>query len=848
MDFHIPDYVRITIAGNSVTPYIISYSRKDDLCELSESFELQLSLTCPYTINPYNDVLIEELYNGSTGYVLRGYIVETDKNYEEGILTIRGLDKSVLLDDYFIPQNLTSTGQTVDYWINYLISLTGLSTHFDVSSVYIVENETPLGFQTVADAVMKLERQAAYYIKYDSQNDYIKIFRLGNSQTVLTITTNDVVDAKRSTGTENTRNVVKVFGGYKYNILDGSSTQVFAKARSGMPELLVDKTAAIVSPVLRSQTYAYIVANRILSVVNGLDDEQLYMLAGFYPTVHVGECVYIDVNFANLEFHGNRMITSIETNVSSDGAFTTIGVGKKCPRISINLPDPPVFVTDSVNGVGVSWNGGDSFLPSNTGLTGDALDAYGIAVNQWGQSMVLTKDGLYRRYGTGGTWSKLSELPDPVNTAGDYPTPTVASGITFLKVVDEPTGYGKFHVLAREDAGPLRSWIYTTKNFGMSWDSEELWINKTPSGYLWNIYPIDIEVSPTNNVYTLVNASQPKSGIYYTHQTSPYSFDLCTWSSETDPTVKHTIYDYDVSTRNCRIYSIPYNRRIAYAIQVLLFPAGYSCARINIHKTTDFGDTWTEIYNQVPSLPLPIEPDTFVYYYSWQLLFDTSSTTNEIRFTQPFSSSHITSIKHTNGTVYYTHTQYFYDGGYTFTIDSSGNVIEGSYGPTYSGSETWETLDQWGAGSGYFGPGPGPYGTWPINKYSPTVGVSYDWTDPYSGYEYPPGEDYSYMPDPRITTYDVYSENNANYINKNDGTFSYLSGMSGLNINYAYDDGYAYRIYYDTDEWWYFGYGDPAIPITAIDEQVAGPSDIPLDPIPPYGPYSVWDMEVGDPD
>lgn len=529
MGFHIPDYVQATIAGNNATPYIISYRRRSDLCELGEGFDLSLSDQYPWTLDPYDDILIKELYGGSDDYVLRGYVIEIAQDFAESEIKIRGTDKSILLNDYFIAQELISTGQTVDYWINYLVGLTGLSVHFDATAAQIVEVDTPLGFQTVGDAILKLERLAAYYIKYDSQNDYVKVFRLESSNPVINIVTSPdskLLEANRKLGTENTRNVVKVFGGYKYDPITHDATQIFGYAKTNMSELLVDKTSVIVSPVIRSQTHAYIVARRILAVINSIDDEQLYMLAGFYPTVKVGNGCYIDVDHANYDYKANRMITSIETSVDSKGATTTIGVGKKCPRVSIQLPDPPIFVTTTKDGVGASWDGGDNFYLSNAGLVGSGAKlAHSIAVNQYGQSMVLTASGVYKRWGTGGLWIKIPNFPtDPVNESED-PEPTTVSGITLVKVVEEPTKYSKFHILARKILGPPpppwpderydRTWVYSTQNFGLTWACKQFYVAITPNWYYpdgiyWDAYGEDIESSPVNNVYVMVTADPPE--------------------------------------------------------------------------------------------------------------------------------------------------------------------------------------------------------------------------------------------------------------------------------------------------------------------------------------------------
>jgi hypothetical protein len=625
MDFHIPDYVQVSIEGNDATPYVISYHRRDDLCEIGESFDLSLSDQYPWTLNPYNDIIIEELYGGSTGYVLRGYIIEIAQNFADSEIKIRGLDKSTLLNDYYIAQELKSNGQTVDYWINRIIQMTGLSVHFDAHSTQIVEVDIPLGYQTAADAVLKLERLAAYYAKYDSQNDYIKIFRLSSSQPVITISTsgsNKPIEVDRKLGTENTRNVVKIYGGYKYDPITHTATQVFDSARTEMPELLVDKTSVVMSSAVRSQTYAHIVANRILAVVNSLDDEQLYMLAGFYPTVHVGNGCYIDVGHANYDYKGNRMITSIETSVDPKGATTTIGVGKKCPRIAIQLADPPIFITTTKDGVGVSWDGGDNFVLSNTGLIGsDAKFAWSIAVNQYGQSMVLTANGLYRRYGTGGVWTKLPDLPDPPNSSYDF-VPTTISGVTLAKVVEEPTRYNKFHILARKNLGITtsgwsnRTWVYSTSNFGYTWNCKQLYVTQgtnlfCPSGLSWSVYGSDIESSPVNNVYVLVNGGTngPNArfvgvaGTYYPDNLKLGYQDPGELFTESTNKAKLFWEPNPNPIRHVGVYTSLYSRNYSWCLQLDLETHSNFYLHARVWKTVDNGENWYLLLNQKVMYP-----------------------------------------------------------------------------------------------------------------------------------------------------------------------------------------------------------------------------------------------------
>ena len=505
-----PDYVTVEIDGVDRTAFIIDYHRYDSICELGQEFTFTMSPDMPDVLEPYQDVLIEEHYDGNDGTVIRGFVISFSRDFIGSNWTIQGHDKSILLFDYFIGEQVTSNGENVDFWMQYMADLVGLNLTFQAvaSSQSIVADETPLGMQHAGDAVLSLERIAGYFVKYDSNLDSLVTYRLGSSEPVMTISS--ALEATRELGTEKTRNVVKIYGGYRFNPDDLGVTQIFASARSNIPELLVDKTVVVANPNLNRQTYAFIVAHRLLNVVNSLDDVQFYTLPGFYPDLQVGQVVYINLpNNYYIQYEGDRVITSIEAQLDQNGATTIIGIGDKCPRIAIVLPVPPVYATTEQDGVAVSFNGGDSFKTSNIGLTGVSgyMDGRSIAVNSYGQQMVVTASGLFRRASSLATWINISaNLDAPVNDALDDPpfsVPFTSSGITVTRVADETTHRNVFHLLANSGTDPERCWIYTTEDFGQTWVNKQVTVLDT-----YNVKGIDLESDVSNRAYALVQVGR----------------------------------------------------------------------------------------------------------------------------------------------------------------------------------------------------------------------------------------------------------------------------------------------------------------------------------------------------
>ena len=594
------NFVQIFIDGTNRTQYVVEYNRVSSLCEMGDSFTLQLADTYPATLNPYQDILIKESYDGNTGNVLRGYILKINKDFTRSTYQIEGMDKSVLLDDYFIHEQIEANDEAVDYWIEYIAGLAGLSVSFQASAPNVfVEKGTLLGMQSALDSLLTLERLAAYYIRYDSQTDQLIAFRLGTSEPQITID-NEVTAVTRDLGTDKTRNVVKVYGGYTFTPgtlpFESNAIQLFAQARTEIPELLVDKTMVVANPNLKKQAYLYIVADRMLNALNSIDDVQTYSLVGFYPDVSIGNYAYINFdNFINYE--GDRLITTIATTLNSSGAVTNITIGEKCPRITIQFPVPPVYATSDLDGVAISLDGGDNFTTSNAGLTTSGeLHGLNIAANSYGQQMVLTQAGLYRRASQLAAWIPVpGELDDPTNDAGDIPAPTV-SGISIVKVVDEPTNRDLFHLLTNgyNTLGDPRCWIYTTTNFGTSWNSKQ--IQGINGGF--TVVGIDMESNLINGTYLLINEVVSGIGsVYYTRQIGGNLF-AGYWTTSGVFNENLTTSSAVGSNNESLLYSLPNNRNVAFIVTW-----GNSSDHLRIIKTSDGGETWGTVFSDELSPP-----------------------------------------------------------------------------------------------------------------------------------------------------------------------------------------------------------------------------------------------------
>ena len=619
------DFVRVTIEGTDRTDFVVDYSRYSSLCELGQSFTLTLSHDFPVSLSPYDTFVISEWYDGDLGLVLRGYSITIDQDFD-GNFVIQGQDKSVLLFDYFIPTQIKSQGESVDFWMQYYADQVGLTIEFRSSSAFVeVAPGTQMGMMTAGDGILTMERLAAYFTRYDSSSDKLIAFRLGSSEPVITI--DDVTEGRRMQGTEKTRNVVKVYGGWRFSFdPTDPPEQLYSEARTDIPELLVDKTVVVVSPGLQKQTFLNIVADRILNTVNSIDDVHLYSLPKFVPDVEVGQVAYLNIDHSpHIVYAGERKITSIEATFDDSGAQTVIGIGEKCPRVSVQFPTPPVYATTTDDGVAVSWNAGNSFIPSNTGLTGSGLMGENIGVNSYGQQMVLTAAGIFRRPSTAFSWTFVddtSTLPDPVNDPSDAPSGVAATDLSLIRIVDEPTNRNVFHFMANgtsASGGLARSWIYTTKNFGNSWKSTQLYVPApsgsqdhpfAPFGISYDVYGHDLFGGIDNNVFALITSSvdiftekDPKEVYFAAHTSIPSNVGWAgLYDGEGNPLYNTETYSFtsgDLVSRS-RVFSLPENRDVAYWIMYSVHnPSTERAHYVAALRTKDGGDTWTVIVDEV---------------------------------------------------------------------------------------------------------------------------------------------------------------------------------------------------------------------------------------------------------
>lgn len=621
MTVHTGEFVNITVNGTDRSEYLVSYERTHNLCDIGHTFTFRFDDNIPEDLDPYDNIVIRENYGGDNEQVFKGYITNAEGLANEGQIEVLGFDKSIRLHDYFIDVQLTSNGESVGYWMSYIANLAGLDIQFDVDVSAPVSVGANLGLMTAVEAMLLLEKFAAVFVRYDSDIDKLRVHRVYTSGNPSTTLSGRIVELDRFRGTENTRNIIKVFGGYKFDPEDSSTTQIIGVASTTVPELVVDKTGVLAFPELDDQTLANSVASRMLSLLAEVDDVHTYTMEGFYPTIDAGDIVKVDFDYSPHSYSGNLLVTRLHVVATELGLFTAFVLNEKCPRLYVQSVQPEeLYITDMWStakgagddtanfGVIYTDDNGETWTEISEGLSGDDKKVRSIGVNLDQEMMLLTADGTpFYRSGLTGTWTQKTALPAPSNDAGDSPAPT---GVIPFKVRALPDATSTFYVLAvNDDPKVLRTWIYITTDGGTTWSSKQLYMGTSN----YETLPTDLTVDPnTGRVYVaLYDASaHPKS--VYTMRYSPFSsgyyagYIEAQYCPEYNATRTETFLGsetYTAANKSYRIFSAPNNRDVAYACLSeveSVFPPTIPGHRVRVWRTTNGGDTWTNIYDASP--------------------------------------------------------------------------------------------------------------------------------------------------------------------------------------------------------------------------------------------------------
>jgi len=438
--------ISITIDGNNVTDYLVSYTREKDICS-SEGI-VELSLAAYRNINPYDLILAYE-----DGNLMGTFYVDFTERLSDGTMTIHGRDNSKRSRDYFVAESYTVEGDTTSrYWIEFFLGMAGIPYNFTTEDGgYTIQEGEVMGPAPCADIVDSLVRHSGWYYYFDNNN----VTQIGKLQYDSTLykeefTDDDIITIVHNRNDQYLRNRAIIWGtGYR-----SDQTWVFADIGLQTPWNYdsLDRRAILAVagfPIPHSQAVA--TANVLLNEYARLVEEKVVQVHGAYD-LEVGDFIFIKSGYYNRVC----LISNINVSISDNGIVTTFVLDRRCPRF-VGFYDIGGIVYAGTEADGV-WTkplkGPHTWTNYSTGLTDlgvTDLDAsYGVLA-------CVTDDGsLWGRTVGDASWLHL-QATSYVDSQTFTSYPATSGNFVACNINDvDQTIYG-LYTLSGEDG--WRTWV-----------------------------------------------------------------------------------------------------------------------------------------------------------------------------------------------------------------------------------------------------------------------------------------------------------------------------------------------------------------------------------------------------
>lgn len=478
-----------TIGGNSILGYVRSYQRQAQLCQPGQVVTLILSTSYPYSVTPGQSVVLNE--HGIK--VLTGYVISTSRSRPSYDWSVEIMDTYTRAINTFIEEEeQTTPGQDTHNWLADMASRAGLLVNI-YSEPRPVPPGVQIGLRSVSETINDILAYASSYATVDPEGTLI-VRRKGTSLgggIAPTYYYRKPIAIEDTRSDEQTRNVVKVFGGN--NNLSPYPNTIFASGRRGISGLLVDMTAVVGNPLIETQDEAARVVTYMLDELASITRQVTFIVPGD-PIVRIGDNASLRHDAEGHDYSVTGLVTSLSTRLDEKGYITNVTVGERCPRISgFSETVPPIALGTRGYGAFISYTKGQGWSDFNAGLPQGPKNVKRIAINAFGQCMAIVNEKLW--YNGGGGWAEET-LPSPINSAGDSPAPGVTGN---LVTVDATGGDGGFAVLMTGVfSGGKRSWVYerTSGSRGGptsgSWNSTALVYDDPTSGSTYSAIGYDL--------------------------------------------------------------------------------------------------------------------------------------------------------------------------------------------------------------------------------------------------------------------------------------------------------------------------------------------------------------------
>jgi len=439
----------VKIGGTDKSAYVNSIEIERDICRIAATCTLELDPDGYTGVAPWDTLVIWQ--NGTRTFT--GYVDEVSKERMPAICSVTGTDNLKRAILYLVDEEKVSAGESVEYWINELLTLAGLGIASTSGSTgKTVPAEYVFLYQFVGDYLQMLAAYAGWVLYADGYgNVQFKKPEYGMPSHAISGDALTESALERSRDRMWIRNRAVVFG-------TPSIKADVSRSNRYLPGETI--AAAVAAPEWDTVDKATATANEMLDEYNDPMDLKWAVVPGD-PAYELGDTVNLSDLFSGLGVGRpyRALVTAIRSRMTAEEYTMQIGLDTKCPRIWGWGRYLPSMGSEwlSLDGGGVyRYNyGSDSWVNTSGSLAGDALYVREVEPDPMENDIawIATLDGIYKYLYS--EWAKET-LPDPVNDAGDSPAPTYADlDFVSIEVVDSD------YIVATARHKTLnRGWLY----------------------------------------------------------------------------------------------------------------------------------------------------------------------------------------------------------------------------------------------------------------------------------------------------------------------------------------------------------------------------------------------------
>ncbi len=315
--------LQVVIGGQDLSAYVEQLERENHLCQPGHTFTLSMATDVPRTnLNPWATVVLHE----QGVKVLTGYVDQVYFRRPPAKIIVRGKDNWKRAAEWFIGEQLYSTGEQVGAWVNYFCNLVGLSYVITATSgsTNAVKNELPLGMKHVSEALLSVCAYAGWCIRV--RPDGVVDFRPTTRPTSADYdfqSTSKALDNERNDFS--TRNVVKVYGP-----TSGSSYGPIYKETRNVPGITGERIMVFGDPNIDTYDKASKLGRAALDQFADLEYRTAVHIIG-NPNIQVGQSgkFYTAGSAAGTI----ALITDLASEMNSSGYTQNLTLGRRCFRL-----------------------------------------------------------------------------------------------------------------------------------------------------------------------------------------------------------------------------------------------------------------------------------------------------------------------------------------------------------------------------------------------------------------------------------------------------------------------------------------------------------------------------------